>query len=213
MADWTGATYQDKRYTSTCCLVAAPHDLFPTKCSSSVDPAFMSHTHSDGYLHSSAREATQTRQHASPLLGELRGALPVLRAYSWFLYCLMAGASRGRLEGQKHAGVRPESWCMHHKWRQLEGILGEKKVKVSGIFLAAVVKMLYFISRQVLISVWWWKPICIFPWGGWDELPAGGYSSDTENRIPEESDAVCTGNVLSETGSKVSFSGTGGFCN
>lgn len=45
-----------------------------------------------------------------------------------------------------------------------EGYWGESGGVECPIFVSKFhSKVMYFISRQVLITVWWWKSICVFP--------------------------------------------------
>lgn len=124
-------------------------------------------------------------------------ALPVLRVSLWvctlcWLVLLWEVQSR---EETRHSNAGVLVGALDFS----EGYWGESGGAECPIFVSKFhSKVMYFISRQVLITVWWWKSICVFPWGGWDQLPVGGYSTDTENCIPEESHAICTGNVYSQ---------------
>lgn len=78
--------------------------------------------------------------------------------------------------------------------------MGRKGQSVRVFSQKLGVEMLWLVSRQVLVTVWWWESIRLFPRGGRDQLPAGGYGTDTEDSLPEEPDAIRSGNVLSGAG-------------
>lgn len=105
MADWTGATYQDKRYTSMCGLLAVSGVYFLQSFLPSVIPASMSHTHpvitctpqQDGQL--TLGSVLYPWESSVALSESLRLTLGFCSAWS----------CKGGVGGSRHADVRQES--------------------------------------------------------------------------------------------------------
>lgn len=154
MADWTGATYQDKRYTSTCGLLAALGVSLLQSFFPSVLPAFMCQ---------GRPVITGTAQQDGPFtLGSVLYPWESSVGLSLSLGLTLGFRSyNGGLEGGgRHAGVKQEYQFRH---QVLVKAAGERKGQSIRVFF---LELWCFIRRQVLLTVWRWQPIRLFPRGG-----------------------------------------------